>query len=524
MDGKASRVCPSLTPRDSEVSTTSQLLGSDQTMKAALLDAGQSLPETGLDGLLLKSLAWSGSVRWLAQAVSWVSTLILAHLLAPEDYGLVGMATVYFGLVAMINEFGLGTAVVTLKQLEDDELAQVNSVSVLLGIASFAISCLVAFPLATFYRSGELRLVVVVMSTTLLVSAFKTVPYAILQKSFQFKKLALLEGAQALLQPIVTICLAAQGLGYWALVLGGWFGAGFSTVLLVWACPLGFIWPRISKIKETLTFSWQILVSRLSWYVYSNADFVVAGRVLGQAALGAYTFAWTLANVPVDKISSVVVRTTPAFFAAYQNDQGALRRYLTKTTEGLAMITAPIALGVALVASDFVPVLLGEKWNTVVLPLQILALHVSLRTIAPLIAVVLTATRKSRFLMYTSLMGAVVLPFLFYLGSRWGTAGIAAAWLIGLPLVYLPNYWLAFKTIGLSSFDYLRALGPTVTGSVGLIGVVLALKMLLPQDVPPAARLAASVLAGGLAYVGVLWACHRDRLQSFVNLMRSLRS
>ena len=494
------------------------------TTKASSLEVSQPLSEARLDGMLVSSLAWAGSIRWLSQAVSWVATLILAHLLSLEDYGLVGMATVYFGLIAMMNEFGLGTAVVTLQQLKNEEIAQINSVAVLLGIGGFAISCLLAIPLASFYQAPQLRLVVVIMSVTLVVSAFKTVPYAVLQKDLQFKKVSLLEGAQGMFQPFVTICFAAWGFGYWALVLGGLLGAAFSSVSLVWARPFRFAWPRMGKLKETLTFSWQVLVARLSWYVYSNADFVVAGKVLGQAALGAYTFAWTLANVPVDKISSVVIRTTPAFFAACQDDMAGLRRYLLKTTEGLALITAPIALGIALVANDFVPVVLGEKWNPMILPLQILSLHVSLRAIAPLIAVILTVTHKSRFLMYTSLAGAAVLPLFFYLGSHWGTAGLAAAWLIGLPLVSFPNYWVAFKTIKLSWYQYLKSLSPTLTGSAAMIAIVLVVQTALRHNSPAAARLTLSVLSGGLTYAGMLWVCHRGRVLSFLELARSLRS
>src|SRR2546425_8629430 len=110
-----------------------------------------------------------------------------------------------------------------------------------------------------------------------------------------------------------------------------------------------------------MTFSRHIIVGRLAWYVYSNADFLVAGRILGKVALGLYEVGWNLANVPIEKITSLVGQVTPAVFSAVQRDHAALRRYLLRVTEGLALITFPASLGLALVAPDFVLLTLGRS-------------------------------------------------------------------------------------------------------------------------------------------------------------------
>src|SRR5260370_41786796 len=111
---------------------------------------------TDLDGTLVRGLAWTVGVKWAAQLIAWASTLIVARLLTPDDYGLVGMATVLLGLANLISEFGVGTTVITLRDLSEHEIAQLNGFAILLGQAAFVLSCLAAVPLGIFFKSPRL--------------------------------------------------------------------------------------------------------------------------------------------------------------------------------------------------------------------------------------------------------------------------------------------------------------------------------------------------------------------------------
>ena len=295
------------------------------------------------------------------------------------------MATVYFGLVTMLSDSGLATAVVTLRQLKDEQISQINSLSVLLGVACFLISLLAAGPLAVFYRNPQVQRGGVRDESfvpDLGVSGDTLMPCA--RENFVSRRLPGWT-AQAILQSLSTVVFALSGLGYWSLVYGGLVGISSSTMLFVWLHPKSFAWPHLDALRETLVFGKHILVGRISWFVSGNSDFVVAGRVLGEAALGAYNLAWQLASVPIDKISSMISQVTPAFFSAQQNEPAGLRRYLLRITEGLAMVTLPLSLGVALVADDFVRLVLGKKWEAAIVPLALLACSTSFRSITPLV-------------------------------------------------------------------------------------------------------------------------------------------
>ena len=143
----------------------------------------------------------------------------------------------------------------------------------------------------------------------------------------------------------------------------------------------------------------------------------------------------------------------------------------------------------------------------------------AVRSITPVLPHVLTATRNTRFLMWTSLLAAGVLPTAFYIGSRWGTVGIAAAWMVAHPLVMAPLFWKAFRRLDLSPSRYLHALRPALEG-VALMTAAVVLTRGALSEWPLAARFTVEVLVGAGAYVGVVWSLHRTRLREFYMRLR----
>jgi PST family polysaccharide transporter len=494
---------------------------------AALSD--QMGSRTAVDGLaldrsLLHGVAWTATAKWASQALSWVSWLVVARLLSPEDYGLVGMAAIYLGLITLLSEFGLGTAVLAVRQLSDEQLSQLNGLAVLLGLAGLLLSCGLAIPLGRLFRAPDLPVVVVAMSTTFLITAFKAVPFALLQRDLRFKALGLIDLCQALVLAVSMIGFAVAGFRYWTLVCGGVLGAVISTGGVLRLRRLPFAWPRPESLKRVMTVSSDVVIGRLCWYASANADFLIAGRVLGKAALGFYGVGWTLASLPVDKVAALVGQVTPAFFSAVQKDPAAIRRYLLRITEGLALITFPVSLGLALVARDFVLVVLGAKWEGTIVPLQLLAAYAAFRSITPLLPQVLQITGDSRFEMWRMVAAAVVMPTCFYFGAqRWGTVGLAMAWLLVDPLLIFVLYWRLFSKIQLSPRAYFVALWPALSGTALMAAAVLAVGAFGAREWTAGLRLAAQIGVGAISYGLACLVLHRERFTAFYNLVRATR-
>jgi O-antigen/teichoic acid export membrane protein len=476
-----------------------------------------------MDKHLLGGIAWTAGAKWASQMLTWLCLLLIARILDPRDFGVVGIAGVYLGLIAVFSEFGFGSAVITLRNLTVNEIAQINTFSVISGAVGFLVSCALALPMGRFFRSPELPAVIVVMSTNFLILGFKTVPSSVLQRDFRFKRLSLIDSSATITQSLCVLLLAWLGRGYWALAVGSVVGAMVGTALNVASRPWGFARPRLKSVAPAVNLSWQVLVGRLSWIVYSDSDFLVAGRVLGTTALGAYTFAWNLATLPVEKVTALVGQVTPAFFSAHQTDYNALRRYLLSLTEAVSLVTFPATIGLGLVAPEFIALFLGSRWSDAVAPLEVLAFYGSIRTVSALLGPLLTALRETRFLMWTNIAAAVLMPLLFYVGSRWGPLGIACGWIVGYPLIALPLYRKAFRRVGMPLRSYLVAIRPALNASLVMIFAVCALKLAIPVEWPLYLRFGIEVVAGAAAYLIVLLVLHIDRLRTFIDFYRGLR-
>lgn len=481
--------------------------------------------ERSLDRSLLSGIAWTGGMRWAAQAASWASTLVVAHLLAPTDYGLVAMALVYLGLAQLVNEFGLGTVIVMRRDLSESQIARLNGLSLLLGAGFVALSAVLAVPVARFFGEPVVRWLIIVSSFTFVTGALQVVPRALLAKDLDFRRLAWTDGAEALLTTCGTLAFAVLGFRFWALVLGPLVGRSASTLLVTAWRPHRIAWPRdFATIAAAVTFGWHVVVARIAWYLYSNADFAVVGRVLGKAPLGGYTFGWQISSIPIERVTALVMGVTGPVFSAVQHDKPALQRYLLSLTEGLAFLTFPAAIGLALVADVFVLALLGDHWLAAIAPLRWLALSAALRSVTPLLPQIIVSTGHARRNMQFTIAATLMMPALFYAGSRWGTAGVALTWVLAYPVCVLPMFLReVLRVTGLTLGAYLRALSPAACATVVMAAAVLAVRAVSPAAWPVGMRLFVQVLAGAAAYAAVVYGVHRGRVRGFLALVRTIR-
>jgi PST family polysaccharide transporter len=481
-----------------------------------------------LDKPMLRSLAWTGSVKWACQLVTWVFTLVVARILTPDDYGLMAIAGIYLSLVIMLSEFGLGKAVVVLRDLEDHQIAQINGLAILFGLVGMTISWSFASPVAHLFfddaeQVAKLTQIIRVLSITFITGSLRTIPFALLEKDLRFKALALTDAGRTLATAATTLSFAMLGYGYWALVAGMLMDSLVASLLGLALRRHSVAWPRLKAIRSIVQVSWHFVVDIISFYVYKSADQAIAGKVLGTAPLGAYALGNQFANIPVDKIAAVVARITPAFFAAVGNDPAGLRRYLLILTRGLALVTFPTTIGMALVADEFVLTVLGEKWEAMIVPMRLLAISAAFSGVYALMPRILWATGNTRFTMWVSFMTAIAMGLAFYVGSFWGTAGIATAWIVAYPLTQSPVYWLAFRRIELSPRAYLQALWPAFSATLSMTVILLGIDRLLPADFNIAFELALKIAAGALAYALTLLLLHRDTVLATLRAVRQLR-
>jgi PST family polysaccharide transporter len=482
------------------------------------------LDRASLDRSLVRGVAWTGSVKWITQIAAWTATLIVARILSPDDYGLVGMAAVYLGFLTLVSEAGLGMTVIALRELRGTQLAEVHTLAALMGMGGFVLSCLVSGLLASFFGVPALKWVVVVMSVNFILISLRTVPQAVLQRELQFQRYAVLDGANALVTASASVALAFAGARYWSLVISTVAGGLVTTTLAFLWKPLGFRWPHFHELRGTLKTSREILIASVAWYVSQSADFLVAGKMLGKAALGNYTFAWSLAYSIVDKVTSLVNGVTSSIFSAAKHDRALLTRYITRIMGALALILLPATAGVALVSRELVLAVVGAKWQAAIVPLRLLVLYAGVRSLTPILSQALTITGDTRYAMHRNIAGAICLPIGFVVGARWGIVGIATAWIIvHAPVVLAPQLHRVSQHLGIGIRDYASAVAPALVSTSIMAVTVLAVSAAIPRDLPMLVVLGLKVAVGALAYAAAIWLFFRENVMALVRVLKQMR-
>lgn len=485
------------------------------------------LASTGtLDRTIARGVTWTAGVKAATVVMTWACTIMLARILSPQDYGILTMATVFVGLTSMVTDFGLGAAIIALPELSERLAAQLHTAASVLGGVAFAILCIAAVPISRFFKTPSLTPVIVVVSTILIFDSLRLVPTARLGRELRFKDLALLDGYKAFIALFLAVPLALLGAQYWTLVVANVVSAFVVTAVVLARMPQRFARPRFSEVKPTLTFSSHFLTNQLAWYGYTNADFMVAGRILGKVALGEYTLAWNIVCAPGDKILSIFGgRVMPMVLANVQRDAQALRRYFLLFTEVLGILIIPAAVGLALVAHDFVLLVFGAKWAAAIVPLQLLSAFIAIHVVGTPTDRLLQATGQASFPARCRFVMLVVLPAAFYLsGTRWGTSGIAAIWILVYPLLLIPMFARAFRSVRISIRDYAATLAPTLLSTALMVLVVLMVRTTLPPESPLFSRFALEVLSGAVAFVTAALLIQRRRLGVLADFVRTIRN
>lgn len=476
-----------------------------------------------LDAMFVGGVAWTAAAKWMSQLISWPSVIIAARFLSPSDFGTVEMAGFYFTLTNVLVEFGLGTAILQMRELEAKTIEQMNTLSLLSGVFAFGVTQLMAPFIAGFFHTPVLSQLIRVTSILFLMIGLQVAPFAMLERDMDYRRLSVAEAFQACVQGVVTIGGAMGGLGLWTLPMGNLAGRAASMTLTRFWKPVRFAIPHWNDIKHPLHLGTELAFQKIAWAAYLQSDGMVIGRVLGQSILGTYRLAISLASAPADKIGMLIMRVTGPLFARIQADQNLMRRYFLVLSEIISLAVFPLVAGLIAVAPETVMVLLGPKWSAAVIPLRWLAAFTVVRLLSSLAGQVLVSLRYTRFNSWMSVINTLLMPAAFFTASFWGAGAVASAWIWMAPLTILPTILKVLKALDCGRRKYLTVLMPASLASAFMIAVVLVLKHVLPASWPLTARLALEVAVGGCSYGGFLFGIFGERVTQFIRFFFELR-
>jgi len=418
---------------------------------------------------LVKSLMITGGSSLLCQAITWLSTFVVARILNPDDYGLVGMAGVYIGVTEYINELGVGSAIIQRQNLNEDDVRGIYSIAILVGAFMTGVSVLIAPLISSFFKEPRLIAILQVLSITFFISSAKSVQRNLMVREMAFESLAKVDVMCGIFTSIIALICAIKGYGAWTLVIQylsmnilGFLGSFYYERKLP-----GRIsdWP---KLREMLTFGLGIMFFNMFRYINRNIDYLIIGKLLGKSLLGNYSLAQTLANKPFEKMLPVFNQVFIPFFSKIQSDKLQVKKSLIRILSAELIVFSPIFVLLAITAGDIIVTLLGSKWVGAVLPMQLFSMLGFCKYIENRISVVLTsqgcAKSQVNYAASLSLVMAFSVTLLAYL---YGLKGVIIAWAVCYPIVvsiYLDSF---LKFVNIRFLDFLIAFKmPIITSTI----------------------------------------------------------
>lgn len=445
----------------------------------------RSTPKKSYAKTARKGALWSVIRQGGHELIAIPSSMIMARLLSPEEFGISVAATFFVVLSARLTQFGFGAAIVRIKELRPEHTSSAFVVNIVMGAISCTVLFLAAPWIGHWLRSPESGRLLPVAALTFLIAPFGSVPTALISRRMQFRYIAATDWSHKTIGVVATVVLALQGLSYWSIVYGNLIAVAARVALQLylsqWRPTLRF---SRDALRELLSYGLALQTKHALEYASFNMDNLVVGRMLGMGALGIYDKAFSTMGRLVDRLH--LGQAPFRIFAIIHEDADRFRRAYSRLILAATLLAYPAFAGAITVAQPLFIVLYGEKWLPAVLPFQLLCVGGMLKVLNAYGAHANEVAGRIWSQVGRQALGAVLIVVGATLGSMFG--GVTGAALgVGLAMVLLTLSMQALvrRATGLSWAAMVAPQIPGIMCAAGLVAVLLitsfAIRAVNPQ-------------------------------------------
>ncbi|HEY6640501.1 lipopolysaccharide biosynthesis protein [Povalibacter sp.] len=465
----------------------------------------------GIQGKLIKGSLWLAVSRVVVNGLAAISTLLLARLLVPADFGLVAVATTLLAIVTSVTDLSLTSALVRHPNPTATHFSAAWTLNTLRGLLLGIAFAAAGIPTAAIYGDPRLVAVMAALGVGIAISGLANPRRIMLQRDLVFWQEFVLNVAEKLVGVVAAIVVAYVFHSYWAIVVG--LLAGQATSILVSYATLPFRpRPTFAHARELLSFSvWLTagqIIDTLNW----RFDFLLVGKGLGNSALGYYSVGGNLAAIPTRETIAPLTKVMFPGFASIQNEPARLAAAYQRAQSLVTAVALPAGIGAALIAEPLVLLTMGERWRPVIFIIQALASIYALQTLATLTQSLGIAKGQPRLLFVRSLqMFAIRVPLLIAGMLIDGLRGVVLARVLTGLIAIGFNMFLVRRFIALSLRQQLAPNARSLISAAVMALLTWLLMPLLPDESDSAAmalRIACTFAAAFIIYcvsTVVLW-------------------
>jgi O-antigen/teichoic acid export membrane protein len=479
-----------------------------------MVDGPQKAPAIG------RALMGSATSQAGRQLIQFATTVGLAALLTPAEFGVISMATVVVGIVTIFRDLGTGAAVIQRPAVSPAMLSTLYWSNIAFGIGAAIVLLLTAPVFAAIFREPTLEGIVRALSITLIISSLGIVPQVLLERALAFGRIARIEILAAALGGIAAIGAAAAGFGPYSIVAQTVVTAAIVTLMAQRAAAFRpmLTWHR-RELSQVAGYSAALTGFNLFNYASRNADNILIGRVLGAEALGIYALAYRLMLYPVQAVTWTINRVMFPTYSLLRHDPIALRTAYLDTTTLIGYIAFPMVLGIGAVAGRLIAELFPPDWAMAAVILRILTPVAAVQVILATTGPIYQATGRTGLLMGWGLVTGVATVAAFVVGLSGGIIGVALAYLVVTAILAVPTLLLAFRLIGLSLSSCLVALARPALAALVMVAVVVAADRALGGD-GGLVQLLALIGLGALVYASTALIIGRRDIERLLQTVR----
>jgi len=363
----------------------------------------------------------------MARLSRFIVTLILAKLLTPEDFGILAIGLLIVNILYLFREVGLGAALIQ-RQDEWERSADTAFYLILfISLFIFTIAALSSGLISGFFNHDVSRIVVVIFSSSILITAISKVHLILFQKELLFKKQAIAEIISMIAYCVLTISLAYLGYKFWSLIIGYVISELIRSLIFIvssdWRPKLRF---SLSIAKDMFDFGKYIFGNKILLYLFHNLDQIFVGKLMGNVQLGFYNFGYRVANLPAQNISKVMGIVTFPLYAKIQNEQTELRNAFLWSFHLIGFVAIPVCFTTIFIVPRFFHIAYGDKWDQTIPILKILSVYGLFRSFGVVAGSMFTALRKPKCLIIVSVLQTmVVVSGIYFVSRKFGLTGIA---------------------------------------------------------------------------------------------------
>jgi O-antigen/teichoic acid export membrane protein len=494
--------------------------GTSPTVEA---ESGDGAARANFRQQTLHAASWSVAGQIALQALRFGLGIVVARLLTPRDFGLMGMITVITGFAALFAELGFGAALVQKRDVTEEHLSTVFWVNVGGGATLGLLVFLSAPALARFYREPMLEPLTALVSLTFFIRSLNIVQQTLLTKRLAFRAKAIVDSLAALLGGGIAIGMAVGGFGVYCLAAEALVTASVTTLGFWFSSPWRPRWMLDTRaLRDLSRFSLHLLGTNSLNYWARNVDNLLIGRVLGSAPLGIYARAYSVMMFPLTNVSNVLLRVMFPAFSMIQQEPARVAKAYLRMSRAVALVTFPLCTGVALTAEPFVVSLFGPRWMAVIPVLRVLTLAGMIQSIGTLNGSLYMSQGRADLQFRVSIFAKLVTIAALVAGVPFGVLGVAIGCLVGTLLITGPTFYFAGRLVGLGWSDQAKNLsgiyGVTAVMALGVLGTSWVLPPLRP-----AIELLIEATVGAVLYVALVFAFKVQAASDILAVVRGRR-